>query len=79
MQRHLSYYSFSLTTDINRVYVNPRVPAARSQLFVRNVIGVRVHLLFASGCLSIPFCLQSMATLKEGDQLQMWEFIPNKY
>ena len=32
-------------------------------------------LFFASGCLSIPFCLQLMATLKKGDQRQMWEFI----
>ena len=29
MQRHLSYYFFSLTTDINRVSRNARVPAAQ--------------------------------------------------
>ena len=29
MQRHLSYYFFSLTTDINRSSKNPRVPAAK--------------------------------------------------
>ena len=32
-------------------------------------------LFLTSDCLSIPFRLQSMATLKEGDQFQMWEFI----
>ena len=33
------------------------------------------HLVFAFGYLTIPFCLQSMAILKEGDHWQMWEFI----
>ena len=43
---------FSLTTDINQAYQNPRVPAAQ-----RDVIGpgVRLRYFFASGCLSIPF------------------------
>ena len=69
-QRDLSYYFFSLTTDVNRVSKNPQVPEALQY-------GVSVHFFFASGCLSIPIGLQklAMATLKEGNQLQMWEFI----
>ena len=74
MQRHLSYYFFSLTTDINGVCQNPRVPAAERSMTI-TAPGVRAHCFFASGCLSIPFRLQSMATLEEGDQWQMWEFI----
>ena len=58
---------------MNRVCHKPRVPAVQEGK--GNVRGVRVHHFFASGYLSIPFRLQSMATLKEGDQLQMWEFI----
>ena len=74
MQRHLSYYFFSLTTDIYRVSQNPLVPAAKQGM--GHAPGVRVHHdYFASGCLSIPFCSQLMATLKEGDLWQMWEFI----
>ena len=67
-QRDLSYYFFSLTTDINRASKNPQVPT-----------GVRVLFFFASGCLSIPFGVQflRMATLKEGNERQMWEFIPS--
>ena len=75
IQRHI-YYFFSLTTDVNRSSQNPRVPAAQSR--VNDCIpGVRVHYIFASGCLFklIHFRLQSMATLNEGDQYQMWEFI----
>ena len=34
-----------------------------------------VSIISAPGCLLIPLRLQSMATLKEGDQLQTWEFI----
>ena len=67
---------FSLTTDINRASKNPPVPTA--QIDTYNVPGVRVYYFFASASLSlssIPFRLQTMATLKEGDQLQMWEFI----
>ena len=75
MQRHLSYYYFSLTTDMNRVSQNPRVPTAQRDMVTGCAPGVRVHYFFASGCLSIPFRLQVMATLEEGDQLQMWEFI----
>ena len=74
IQYHLSYSFFSLTTDMNRDTQNPRVPAVQDGK--RGVYGVRVHYFFASGCLSIPFRLQSMAALKEGDQWQMWEFIP---
>ena len=43
-----------------------------------NVPGVRANFFFASGFLSISFRLQSMATLKEGDHWQMWEFIPSR-
>ena len=81
--RDFSYYFFSLTTDINRESKKPPVPSAQPHqrdARERNnpeptVPGVRVLFFFASGCLSIPFGLQSMATLKEGDQWQMWEFI----
>ena len=72
MQSHFSYSYFSLTTDLNPVSQNPRVPAA---MHPNSAFGVRVHFFFASGCLSIPFRPQSMATLKEGNQWQMWEFI----
>ena len=74
MQRHLSYYVFSLTTIINLVSQNARVTAAAPQTgdFIR---GMRVYYYFASGCLSIPFRPQSVATLKKGDQWQIWEFI----
>ena len=59
---------------MNRSSRNPRVPAAQQDM--GNAPGVRVHyFFFASGCLSILFCLQLMATLKEGDRWQMWEFI----
>jgi hypothetical protein len=71
MQRHLSYSFFSLTTDLNRASQNPRVPALQEG----KELGVRVHDFFTSGCLLILFRLQSMATLKEGDKWQMWEFI----
>jgi hypothetical protein len=64
--------------DMNRVYHNPRVPAA-SRAAVQEgkylVPGVRVLFFFASGYLSIPFRRQSMAILKEGDRWQMWKFI----
>ena len=53
------------------------MPASAEQDKSKSVAGVRVHyflLLSISG--SISFRLQSMATLKEGDQWQMWEFIP---
>ena len=43
MQRHLSYYFFSLTTDVNRVSQNPLVPAAQSVNLNTGVPGVRVH------------------------------------
>ena len=74
IQYHLLYSFFSLTTDMNRDPRNPRVPAVLDSK--RNYWEVRVHYFFASGYLSIPFRLQSMAALKEGDQWQMWEFIP---
>jgi hypothetical protein len=44
MQLHLSlsYYFYSLTTDINRVSQNPRVPAAHGGM-LNSSPGVRVH------------------------------------
>ena len=77
-RRDLSYYFFSLTTDINRASKNPRVPVPFcSGLNYSDRDGVRVLFFFASGCLSIPSGLQglAMATMKEGNQSQMWEFI----
>ena len=60
---------------MNRDSQNPRVPAA--QITPKyDPYGVRVHFFFASGYLSIPFRLQEMAVLNEGDEMQMWEFIP---
>ena len=59
---------------MNRLSQNPRVPATQQVGFFSYL--VRVHYFFsASGCLSIPFHLQFMTTLVEGDQAQMWEFI----
>ena len=76
MQRHLLYYFFSLTTDMNPFSPIPQVPAAKpGRRNNTNIAGVRVHYFFASGCLSIPFRLQSMATLNLGNPWQMWEFI----
>ena len=76
MQRYLSYCFSSLTTDMNCVSQNPPVPTAQQDVsvLVKIASGVRV-LFFASGSLLIPFRLQLMTTLKEGDQWQMWEFI----
>ena len=42
MQRHFLYYFFSLTTDINRVSQNPRVPVSALGKD-DNKPGVRVH------------------------------------
>ena len=78
MQRHLSYYIFSLTMDMNPVSRNPRVRAAQpfsGGSGSLNAPEVRVYYFYTSSCLPIPFCLQSMATLIEGDHWQMWEFI----
>ena len=67
------HYSFSLTTDMNCISQNPRVPVANQETYFGS--GVRVY-NFTSVFLSIPFFLQRMASLeKEGDQWQMWEFI----
>ena len=63
---------------MNHASRNPRVPALQPDRITGNGPGVCVHFYFVSGCLSISFPLQSMATLKEGDQLQMWEFLPVK-
>ena len=69
-------FFFSLTTDINRVSPNLLVPATEQHKPGKyNDPGVRIHNFFASGCQSIPFRLQTMATLNEGDHWQMCEFI----
>ena len=66
---------------MNRVSLNPRVPVAQ-QVNTFNIFsvnhgpGVSVnYVLFALSRLLTPLRLQSMATLKEANQLQMWEFI----
>jgi hypothetical protein len=50
----------------------------KAKLTGNNNPGACVHYYFASFSLliQVPFRFQSMATLKEGDQSQMWEFIP---
>ena len=63
---------FSLTTNMDRVSQNPRVPAAHPDRHY-TAPGVRVHyFLLLVVC---QFSFQLMATLKEGDKWQMWEFI----
>ena len=57
---------------MNHVSRNPLVPAAHPGA-TEKYPGVRVHFfLVLTVC---QFHLQSMATLVEGDQSQMWEFI----
>ena len=73
MQCHLSCYFFSLTTDMNRV---SQVPAVQHRASGSHNHGVRVHYVLLLAVCEFPFRLQSMVTLKEGDQWQMWEFIP---
>jgi hypothetical protein len=76
MQRHFSYYFFSLTSDKSRLpQVATMQPNRDRSQPPNSVHGVRVCFIFASGCLSIPFHLQSLATLEEGNEWQMWEFI----
>jgi hypothetical protein len=66
---------FSLTTDMNRASQNLRVPAVQRDTYgVPGVCACSFFFLLLADLL-IPFRLQSMATLKEDDQLQMWEFI----
>ena len=74
MQPHWSYYFFSLTTDVNRIYQNPVVPTVTQNWY--NNIKVRAHFVLHPAVCQFPIRLQSMVTLKEGDQWQMWEFIP---
>jgi hypothetical protein len=66
-------FFFSLTTDTILNSQNPQVPVAH--LITQHTIGVRVHFIIISGCPLIFFRLQTMATLTEGNQWQMWEFI----
>ena len=53
MQRHLSYYFFSLTTDMNRASQNPRVPAAQQDMCFAP--GVRVHYFLLLVVFQFPF------------------------
>ena len=59
MQRHLSYYFCSLTTDMNRVTVsqNPPVPTARPSRHdsVEGWRGVRVHYFLLLAVCQSPF------------------------
>ena len=60
---------------ISRICQSPQMRVSQRVWDFAYAPRVRVH-YFYSVCLSIPFCLQSMVTLKEGnDQRQMWEFI----
>ena len=59
---------------MDQLSLNPQMAAAQPGSD-KNAPGVRVHSYFACSCLSISFCFQLMATLKEGDQWQMWEFV----
>ena len=42
-KRGLSYYFFSVTTDINRASKNPQVPEAQSEYYPGSTYGVCVH------------------------------------
>ena len=57
LERHLSYYFFSLTTNINCDSQNARVPVAQRDICDQSAPGVRIHFFFTPGCLSIPFRL----------------------
>jgi hypothetical protein len=48
MQRHLTYYFFSLTSDMNHVSQSPPVPAAPQGMTDITIREVRVHYFFAS-------------------------------
>ena len=52
--------------------LNPQVPVALGK---RGDYGVRVHYFLLPAFCQFSIRCQTMATLKEGDQLQMWEFI----
>ena len=57
-QGHLSFYFFSLTTDINRASKNPRVPAAQPGSDKHDddyVLGVRVPFLLLLAVSRSPF------------------------
>ena len=64
---HLSYYFFSLTTDINRASKNPRVPAAKPDSDKHDdkyVLGVRVF--FFCFRLSVNFLSSPVNGYSEG-------------
>ena len=67
-------FFFSLTTDLNHASLNPRVPAAQPGSS-ENARGVRVHYFLLLTDCHVNSRLQKMATLEEGNQWQMWEFI----
>jgi hypothetical protein len=51
--RHLSYYFFSLTTDLNHVSQNPEVPEAQRKTV--SDPGVRVHFFLLLAVCQLPF------------------------
>lgn len=67
MQPHLSYNFFHSRYAHESAWLQRNEP-------LRGAFPI----FFASVCLSVPFRLQLMANLKEGDQEQMWEFIPSR-
>ena len=73
MQRICHTIFFSLTTDMNPIFQNPRVPAARPGIY--KVPGVRVHFFLAAKLCQSPIVSKSMAALVEDEHWQMWEFI----
>ena len=54
---YLSYYFFSLTTDLNRSSWNPRVPAAAAgpDDWISSVLGVRVYYSLLLALCRFPF------------------------
>ena len=60
-QYHISFYSFSLTMDMNRVSRNPRVPVAQEVVNYEAVgdweYGVRVHYFLLLSFCQITLCL----------------------
>ena len=59
---------------MNHTSLNPRVPAVQPGSG-DNAPGVRVHYFLFLTVSYVNSRLQKMATLEEGNQRQMWEFI----
>ena len=55
MQYHLSYYFFSLTTDVNCSAQNPQVPAVKKDIGYYSACGVRVLFFFLLAICQFPF------------------------